>query len=479
MLARRLLVLAALAACGPGEAPAIDALGPRPEGGPGPIADDGAQSGSRLKINWIELEGTRTWSGFHDAQLGIDCHIREWADGELYCAPDGGGSISYSDAGCTAQVGRVYHAPDCTVEAPAYFTQYLDGCAYRPSRLYPKQTKIAVANWYSKGSDGTCYGPFTPTSYDFYSLGPEVDHATTLAPVRLGAPFGTTRLGQRDYSSADGMYLPGTVHDAAAGLDCYPTYRYAESPTGTCVPMNAGYINYFRDATCTQPAVTADQGCVAPEFAVHYDDYCPTTEGRYYAVGAELGTTSVYYDAFGTCDPTTVGTDKVFATGRELELATITRARDNANGRYALIHYTTDGVHLRDSVLYDQDKQTECYLYDLPDGSVRCLPNAHSIDTWFTDAACGQPIALMEVFLGDTGCTPPPLTGYGIRYIPPQPNQCGYSYQVHAAQAQYTGTLYSLFGGTCAPYTTTNSALYRIGPAIPLTDFPAATLSHD
>ncbi|MCX5747892.1 MAG: hypothetical protein NT062_35960 [Proteobacteria bacterium] len=468
-------VLAGLASCGP-TVPIADS-GPSPEGGPGPVADDGAQSGARLKIQWLELEGTRTWNGFYDAALAITCHLRTWADGTTYCSPDGGAQVAYADASCGQAIGRVYRGTSCAPPTPAYVLQYSDGCAYRPAKLYPTQTKIAVTSWYSKGADGTCFGPYAPASYDFYALGAELP-PSTLAPVTLGAPFGAGRLGQRDYTSADGMYLPGTVHDAVAGLDCYPTYRYAGATTGTCVPTDAGYLDYFRDPTCTDAALTVPEGCVAPDFAVRYDDYCPTTEGRYFAVGAEVPSPSLYVDGNGTCYPTTAGTDHVFETGRELALAAIHRSHDNSNGRYALIHYDTDGVHLRDTVLYDQEQQSECFLYPLADGTTRCLPNANSVTTFFTDAACTTAIDLMEVYLGEAGCSPPPLTSFALKYVPPAANACGTTYEVHAAMAQYTGAIYANYG-SCTPYATDRSALYRVGPAIPMTTFPAAISSHD
>jgi hypothetical protein len=125
----------------------------------GPDPNDGAKSGSRLKITyWAFADGTRAWNEFYDSQRKENCYIGgPWPDGNLYCQP-GGSSIEYSDAGCTTRVGIVYHDPTCPQPAPGYLLDYgyaAGACSYGPQHLYLIGNKLSLTSYYYKQSNGS------------------------------------------------------------------------------------------------------------------------------------------------------------------------------------------------------------------------------------------------------------------------------------------------------------------------------------
>ena len=474
---------ALLVLCGCGEVTITVTDAPiAPDAGPGTI--DGAKSGTRIKLVWDDFAGTRSWAGFFDAQRQEACRITAWGDGHSYCVPSSSGQTAFRDAACTQQVGRVYQDTSCTTAPPpTYLIDYQDGaCSYAAAHLYRRGTKIAVTQWFDKGTDGTCYGPYTATSYDFYALGAEVVPATDLAAVTLGAPLGSTRLDPRGYTSADGFAFPGAIHDAAAGIDCMPQSPYAGATEATCVPIDAGYASYYQDATCSKGELELDKSCAAPQFAVSYADSCPNTHGRYYAVGAANSGAALYYKSDTTCMATTASPANYhyYGLGNELVLATVARAPDvDAGHRVVAIHDTWDGNSYRDGMLYDGMTGTECSPYTFPDGTVRCIPSAYGTSTYYTDSACNFAIELMGLYTGGSSCSPPPLPSYAITYVPDALGTCKSTYDIHPVAAPYTGVLYEKFGTTCYQLSTTYEAFYRVGAMLPVSTFAAGTRMTD
>src|SRR5690349_8500361 len=78
----------------------------------GPDPDDGARSGTRLKLTWFEFtDGTRQFDGFYDAERKEPCFISQrWTDGNAYCTPSAA-SVVYTNSTCTARVAASYHDP--------------------------------------------------------------------------------------------------------------------------------------------------------------------------------------------------------------------------------------------------------------------------------------------------------------------------------------------------------------------------------
>src|SRR5689334_12938260 len=83
----------------------------------GPDPNEGAVSGTRLKLSWLTFgDGTRTWAGFYDAQRKERCEAsldEPWPGGHVYCVPDHRGTVVYSDAACTQKLVQVARDASC------------------------------------------------------------------------------------------------------------------------------------------------------------------------------------------------------------------------------------------------------------------------------------------------------------------------------------------------------------------------------
>ena len=480
------LVLLACAACTPSAPPSPDGGGGGGDAGSGSGVDpnDGARSGSRLKLTWyVFSDGTRQWDGFYDAQRKEHCDIyTDWADGNAYCVPETTGYVVYADAACSQKLAQVYRDPNCAAASYGYVLDYAsDGCTTSPAHLYLRSAKTGTATYYLPDGAGGCAGPYTDASYDYYQVGAEVP-TSQLVHLTLSAPGGSGRIGQRFYQSADGMPYPWTLHDAQIGADCSAYVVSDDATTATCTP-NGDYTYEYHDASCSQPELDLPASCAAPQFAAVFPQTaCPTDAPTYYPVGAQLASTPLYEQDGAACDAVTGNSgDKFYATGGALALAQLSRAPDAVSGhRLQLVHYSTvDGLRSRDFTLYDTQKGTTCYPTTLPDGTMRCIAFGPTIDTYYRDAACTDAVDLAEVYTGPAGCAAPPVPKYGDKYLPPSPGSCAYGEELHAISTPYAGPLYSNAGGVCEAYVPYEDAMYSVGPAVPLTDFVTATISVD
>lgn len=481
----RWLALALLAcACTP-SAPASPADGGADTGGgSGVDPNDGARSGSRLKLTWyVFSDGTRQWDSFYDAERKEQCSISAtWADGNAYCVPQATGYLVYADAACTQKLAQVYSDPNCAAASDGYVIDYNnDGCTYTPAHLYLRGAKVSTTTYYLPDGAGGCAGPYSDTFYAYYQVGAEVP-TSQLVKLTLSGPSGAGRIGQRYFQSSDGMQFPWTLHDALLGADC-SGYAVSDDATSAACTPDASYTYDFHDGSCTQPEVELGPACATPHYAALFPQTaCPSDTPTFYPVGAQLPNTPLYTQSGGTCSSTTaVDGDRYFATGTALELAQLSRAPDAVAGRrLQLVHYTTaDGLRSRDFTLYDTQKATTCYPTTLPDGTMRCIAFGPAIDTYYRDAACTDPVQLAEIYTGPAGCAAPTIPKYGQVYISPAPGTCTYGEELHAISTPYAGTVYSNASGTCAVYTPYEGEMYSVGPAVPLTDFVTATISID
>jgi hypothetical protein len=461
-------------------------VGSHPDGsttGPtdaGPDPNEGATSGTRLKLKWIDFAGTRSADGIFDAQRNESCFLTPWADGKVYCVPSGTASVVYSNSGCTAKVGLVYRQASCTsVTPPTYLLEYsAQACQNAASHLYQRGAKVAVSQYFEKYTDGTCGGPYTTTSYDFYALGAEVP-TTELAPATIGSPMGTGRLAQRYYESADGLKTPYRVHDALLGIDCYASSSGGGATSARCIPEDAAYIGNFHDAACSQMSASNEAACPAPKFAVKYGS-CPYDTPAYYPVAAAQTVPPLYYDSGTSCVSTTPSTaTKYYGTGQLLQLATPARAPDQTGKRIEKIHLTTpDGLSARDYALYDTQKTTECYPAQSSDGSVHCLPSGGGAQTLYTDASCANAVQIMTVYRGAATCSPPPLPSYSLTYkLTPS---CTYDVEARPVGALHTAAVYEKYSdNTCHAFPSASYVLYDVGAPIAADQFASGTAITD
>lgn len=456
-----------LAACGEVAGNKPDASTPDDSA---PDLNDGAKSGSRLKLRYVDYGGLREVQGVRDTQRNEDCRPLRWTGGKAYCVPDAGG-IVYANATCTQRLGQVYRDSACATQTPppAYFVDYTftNACSAEPAQLFPRATKVAATQYYYKSSDGSCGGPISSTASDFYAVGAEIA-MTDLAETPISAPATTGRLGQRFYESADGLRYPLSyrVHDALLGVDCFPEYLSAGATMGRCIPEDAAFAGDFRDAACTQPAVSISATCTKSKFAVHYPD-CPYDEETYYPIGTQFTPTNLYYDDGSSCTPyQPFPSDTHYTVGNPVTLATLMRIKGTGDRLKPIYFQTAEGLKARDSILFDDELQAECSTRTQPDGSTVCMPHSYSITTFYTDAVCTAPIDLMSVYRGAATCSPPPLPSYAYRATKDAAT-CKTSYALHNVGASYTGPRFRKSGATCSPDSSTTSLYYRISTSIP------------
>jgi hypothetical protein len=475
-------VVVLVAACSgntasPSDAPAGDATS---DGGVDP--NEGARSGSRLKLTWFEFsDGTRQWNSFYDAERKEGCYpYPAWTDGHVYCTPDSNAGVVYADASCSQKIGQVYRDPSCDREPPKYLLEWHYGtCDSGPAHLYLRGAQITPAQYWTANSDGSCGGPYTGAFDDFYAIGAEVA-PQSLVEVTVGAPTGTGRITERFWQSADGMQLPYVLHDGMLNTDCNPVTYVEGGTSGVCVPSDTAYASYFHDATCTEAELGITRTCAAPAYAEYSPSTaCPADPPHIAQVGAATASAPLYYWTGSTCSATTAGaTTAYYSVSADVAVATLQRAPDAAQSHcIQLVHYTSDDLRFRDATLYDSLKGVSCYPTSLPDGTNVCLPYGGAISTFYSDAACAQPIDLVEVYTGGSGCAVLPPK-YARKYITPAPGSCQYNVELHNVSTPYAGTAYTNYG-TCLPYTPTGSKLYSVGPAVPTSDFVGATVSID
>src|SRR5258706_3736659 len=153
-----------------GSVPATgDATGSGSADSAAPDPDEGATSGTRLKLTWINFaDGTRTWNAFYDSQRKENCSIyQSWSDGAAYCVPDTSGSVAYLDAACTQRFVQVYRDPVCPLPPAPYTLEWnYTPCTSQVAHLWQRAGTSTIASSYYKYSDGSCGGPVPATSSD-------------------------------------------------------------------------------------------------------------------------------------------------------------------------------------------------------------------------------------------------------------------------------------------------------------------------
>lgn len=171
--------------CGP--AGAVDGGGPSPGldpagGTDGAAAADGAVTvrrtnvgGSRLKAAVVRgADGSKAYTGMHDAQLDIDCYFGAASDGKLRCLPSSYATIPgsyYVDAGCS-QLAAISN--NC---APV--VKYGAGSACGAGGDVRNVTLAGQTVVYTK-TGVTCTMLDLSTSYRVYAVGSVVPPATFL-----------------------------------------------------------------------------------------------------------------------------------------------------------------------------------------------------------------------------------------------------------------------------------------------------------
>ncbi len=451
-------------------------------GEPAPEELDGIRSGTRLKARWNSFDGTKVFAGLLDSTRNEMCSVRRFTDTKSYCVPSKSGPVVYRDNACTMPIGRQPRTT-CPVTTVDYFVETdpmtCDGSAVK---VYARGAQISLPTYYIKSATA-CAG-FTPTSSDLFLLGAEVP-ITELAMFEEPALVTSGRVQQRLQESLDGAQVQAGIYDSELGADCSMVLD-ASRTSATCLPTASSTGAFFADATCTAPKTTFRKGCTPPKFATRFE--APNCSGvaplpTLYSYGAQNSTALFSIaPATGMCAAATAAADlSYYELGAAVTMASVPRAPEpTGTGRYRPIYTSSADAKLREPMLLDTLKQTECTISTLGDGSVRCLPLiTYATSLYYGDAACTTELFLVfPLKMPVAGCAAPPLPKYTIRAAPAPAAAC--TLEVRPVGEPYTGPLFSKnTAGACTAVSFPNFAPRMLGAPAPLEDFPAAAVVTD
>jgi hypothetical protein len=144
---------------------------------------DPNQSGTRLKAKYyVGTDGSKTFAGMHDGQLGVDCAFTLASDGTTRCLPGYGTGAAlanepyFADSGCTQPLGFSYSG----CPSPTYATGSISSsCQYAPEERIFAVTGVVTGTAY-QGTPSSCtaFQASALTTVAFYSLGAEVPPST-------------------------------------------------------------------------------------------------------------------------------------------------------------------------------------------------------------------------------------------------------------------------------------------------------------
>lgn len=411
---------------------------------PGPLA-----SGDRLELLWwlYEAGGAERERGrYYDADLAAPCTPTRWSDGATYCMPEAVPAI-FVDSTCTTALATVAAgqvAPDFT-----YRTYFVGERPY-PSRLFRIGAPADVPTERWERRDGFCYGPYQPDGSATYR---ELGEAIDIARVRYVATSERDGFRIESATSDDGLVAAERVIDTTLDVPC-AFAPAANQTTATCAPRDAPLPTLYADAACSVLGVAAPQ---RPKVAMQHDggSHCD----RYFLVGDEVP--ALYARGAGTCDAVTPS-GSYFAIAGELQLPSIARL---PAGTDRLQTIALGALPIEDPLLHDTATGADCRREQVDDEHY-CLPAGTSrIEHLFTDGGCTQRIAIAIVPQG--GCAHPGPFARDQRTF-------------HEILERHTAPLFVRpSGGTCGLLQLTGSfAPHDVGPAIPFSAFPRATLAH-
>jgi hypothetical protein len=273
------------------------------------------------------------------------------------------------------------------------------------------------------------------------------------------------------------------VMDTTTQLKC--SFLPTSDGTLRCLPEGWGGYVFFADPACTQPVVSAQQGCL-PRYVTHVSAQL-TCDGEgvahvYESDGSpSLPSTATLYatgisgcSMFGQVGPGTAN------PAREVDptmfVAGTTRVIDGG-GKLGLDVLTADDGTTILQGLIDRKRNTPCTAEQhitLHDDIAGCLPLpiAYAVPAYYTDAACTQPFATIGASTAG-----PCVAQAAIFHPPPDATNCsggGFSLREIGAPVSPAMT-YSFWNGVCTSMGALSSAVsaYALGATIPSTDLPS------
>jgi hypothetical protein len=356
--------------------------------------------GSRLRARTVVTdEGDRTWIGWHDSVLDVDCTFYETEEGVSRCLPDETASarMRYVDGACTepllvvtgASLGipgpvRVLEAQGCT----HYYAHYERGPEVQaPGVLY----EVDIFS-------GQCNAGVS--SAPAFSLGPKEDLSEYVrGEVRQVT---THRLVTDAIVASDGTYQVARHRDTANDVEC----AFLPGPDGVerCWPAAAVYDEgYSSDAHCegellrghacfSHPGlarVNAVGECPSASRVVAHGDPYP---GRVYEAAESAACAEV---SAADLPPLFEPEHDVAAETFQVTDLTIL---ESDPGRLKPRHRTTEDGFCAFEGWWDSRLREPCRFLGLSDGEYRCLPGDISryVSRYFRDANCTEETRLAE-----------------------------------------------------------------------------------
>lgn len=146
---------------GPAGPPGTSGMPGQP-GQPGQTGSSPDKDGSRLKriITTMRSADGMVYTypaGVMDTQLGLACYAQVAEDGQQRCLPISGGSLIYTDSGCTQAGLQVYLCPSAYSVFASIQTVLGEGCSARYANvIYKRGMELMASDKIYIGKPGDC-----------------------------------------------------------------------------------------------------------------------------------------------------------------------------------------------------------------------------------------------------------------------------------------------------------------------------------
>jgi hypothetical protein len=479
LVARACLVTAgvlAVASCG-ARSP-LDTPGPNDATAPPP---DTWTSGKRLRARLLDAGGgARSFLGFFDAELGVNCDFAKAEDGVWRCVPSVPSSIRYADAACSIPILLDPRGPgSCApTELPMYANEVgiqippvceITAPQYKLVTTWSRGEQLPAAPIFERLYDGGCALSDNPDGRATYTL------VHVAASEFVAADEGIEShgaIGARVLVSSDGARQVLAARDAKRDADCIRrgALRGPNGDDTLCIPATVGVEISFANASCTEPAVVADSRCAKPPVALGFPrSDCDGAPVALHAVGAPYPPqTPIFSKQPQGCAPDAFGpiyTAFVFGETVPDDQYPSLRAATAGSGRITLPTWTAeDGAVV----------STGAFRDDAFDGAVcvilrdRCVAiviarDANDLYRYFADRACTREIV-------DTGSCD---AGPGVLARSSSDFVCGAVPPLFALGDRYSGPVYTTaLGGCSTPLDQGRTTWRALGAQVALEDFP-------
>lgn len=283
-------------------------------------------------------------TALRDLARDEDCTLQTWSDGATYCTPQTVETV-YADPFCRKLVAHTLGGAAGYAKTE-FLPPYGDPMISKLRALGDEQASAA----YYRPLAGDCVGPMPaePGARFFAVSDSELTSASFARVTREVEPI-DDRLALIRLRGDDGLSIPLGFRDLASEFDC-------TLEQGQCSPSKpASGQHLFTDEACSVPAAYIED--VVPDaILLDRDD-----THRYFAVDGPAQV-ALWSDLAGRCVP--AGQGNVYIAGRELDLAPITRAPVQTEGRFSPIAYGWQPLGVIDSVVFDNTLQIECFALD-------------------------------------------------------------------------------------------------------------------